>query len=87
MALVEGQYAARPELTRKDGDREIRQTDVEIGVSPIELQPRRVDDERHLPKPSRSSSSATSEIGRGSSSIRAKPAASAKLRSPLLVGT
>ena len=50
-------------------------------------QRRRVDDERHAPNPSSSSSSEISEIERGSSSHRAKPDASAKSPSPVAPGT
>src|SRR5262249_4226612 len=152
VAFVKRQDAARPKLARKDDDREIGEPDVQIGVSPIQLQHRfvvatveagalvatrgkvlqegaprrraeapteqvidlgghrrrdeeapmlrakdledlvaprlapvgkgderrRVDDEGHLPKPARSSSSGISETGRGSSSIRAEAGAGAE---------
>src|ERR1700761_8586443 len=42
----------------------------------------RIEDQGHSPKPASSSSSGIAEVGRGSESIRVKPAARAKLRSP-----
>jgi len=46
-----------------------------------------VDEQRHAPKPSSSSSSGISEIARGSASIRAKPAARANPRSQATAGS